>query len=46
VLPEMFADELARYVGEFAVSMSYYCTPPLLDTAAFGALVNAADLLG
>ena len=26
VLPEMFADEFARYVGGFAVSMSYYCT--------------------
>src|SRR4051794_35505930 len=40
VLPEMFADEFARYVGGFAVSMSYYCTPPLLDAAAFGALVH------
>jgi hypothetical protein len=42
VLPEMFADEFGRYVGGFAASMSYYCTPPLLDTAAFGALVDAA----
>jgi hypothetical protein len=40
VLPEMFADEFARYVGGFAASMSYYCTPPLLDAAAFGALVG------
>src|SRR3954466_1408315 len=40
VLPEMFADEFARFVGGFAVSMSYYCTPPLLDAAAFGALVH------
>ena len=41
VLPEMFADEFARYVGGFRVSMSYYCTPPLLDAAAFGAIVGA-----
>jgi hypothetical protein len=40
VLPEMFADEFARYVGGFHVSMSYYCTPPLLDAAAFGAIVG------
>jgi hypothetical protein len=40
VLPEMFADEFARFVGGFAVSMSYYCTPPLLDADAFGALVH------
>jgi hypothetical protein len=40
VLPEMFADEFARYVGGFAASMSYYCTPPLLDAATFGALVG------
>jgi hypothetical protein len=40
VLPEMFADEFARYVGGFRVSMSYYCTPPLLDAAAFGAIVG------
>lgn len=40
VLPEMFADEFARYAGGFAVSMSYYCTPPLLDTNTFGALVG------
>jgi hypothetical protein len=44
VLPEMFADEFARYVGGFAASMSYYCTPPLLDTVAFGAVLDAADL--
>lgn len=41
VLPEMFADEFARYAGGFAVSMSYYCTPPLLDPITFGALVGA-----
>lgn len=40
VLPEMFADEFARYAGGFAVSMSYYCTPPLLDPITFGALVG------
>jgi hypothetical protein len=43
VLPEMFADEFARYVGGFAASMSYYCTPPLLDAAAFGAMVGAGE---
>jgi hypothetical protein len=43
VLQEMFADEFARYVGGFAASMSYYCTPPLLDTVAFGAVLDAAD---
>jgi hypothetical protein len=43
VLPEMFADEFARYVGGFAASMSYYCTPPLLDAVAFGAVLDAAD---
>jgi hypothetical protein len=41
VLPEMFADEFARYAGGFAVSMSYYCTPPLLSPSTFGALVGA-----
>lgn len=41
VLPEMFADEFARYAGGFAASMSYYCTPPLLSPTAFGALVGA-----
>jgi hypothetical protein len=41
VLPEMFADEFARYAGGFAVSMSYYCTPALLDPITFGALVGA-----
>lgn len=40
-LPEMFADEFARYAGGFAVSMSYYCTPALLDPTTFGALVGA-----
>ena len=43
VLPEMFADEFARYVGGFAASMSYYCTPPLLDAVAFGVVLDAAD---
>jgi hypothetical protein len=42
VLTEMFADEFARYAGAFAVSMSYYCTPPLLDPATFGRLVGVA----
>ncbi|HVN11300.1 MAG TPA: hypothetical protein VMT69_04340 [Kineosporiaceae bacterium] len=41
VMPELFADEFARYAGGFAVSMSYYCTPPLLDPITFGALVGA-----
>jgi hypothetical protein len=41
-LTEMFADEFARYAGGFAASMSCYSTPPLLDDAAFGALVGAA----
>jgi hypothetical protein len=41
VLPEMFADEFARYAGGFAVSMSYYCTPALLSPSTFGALVGA-----
>jgi hypothetical protein len=40
-LPEMFADEFARYVGGFGVSMSYYCTPPLLDRTAFAAVIDA-----
>jgi hypothetical protein len=43
VLPEIFADEFARHVGGFRVSMSYYCTPPLLDAAAFGAIVGAHE---
>jgi len=42
VLPEMFADEFARYIGGFAASMTYYCTPPLLDANTFGALVATA----
>jgi hypothetical protein len=41
VLEEVFADEFARYVGGFAVSMSYYCTPPLLNAVTFGALIRA-----
>ena len=40
VLGEIFADEFARYAGGFAVSMSYYWTPSLLDPATFGALVG------
>jgi hypothetical protein len=40
-LTEMFADEFARFAGGFAASMSYYCTPPLLDAATFGGLVGA-----
>src|SRR3954447_18694479 len=43
VLPEMFADEFARYVGGVAASMSYYCTPPLLDAAALRAMVGAGE---
>jgi hypothetical protein len=44
VLQEMFADEFARYVGGFKASMSYYCTPPLLDAVAFAAVLDAADV--
>ncbi len=40
VLEEVFADEFARYVGGFAVSMSFYWTPPLFDAATFGALIR------
>ncbi len=40
-LPEMFADEFARYVGGFAASMSYYCTPPLLDPLTFADVIDA-----
>jgi hypothetical protein len=43
VLYEMFADEFARYVGGFAASMTYYCTPALLDAAVFGAIVGVRE---
>jgi hypothetical protein len=46
VLPEMFADEFARYSGGFAVSMDCYGTPPLLDAGTFGALVDAPSSAG
>jgi hypothetical protein len=38
-IQEVFADEFARYVGGFAVSMSFYETPPLLDTRTFAAVL-------
>jgi len=46
VLTEMFADEFARFAGGFAASMSYYCTPPLLNAATFGGLVGATPPAG
>jgi hypothetical protein len=42
-LQEMFADEFARYIGGFAVSMTYYCTPPLLDVTTFSALIGRRE---
>ncbi len=39
-LPEMFVDEFARYACGFAVSMTYYRTPPLLDATTFGELLG------
>jgi hypothetical protein len=39
-IQEVFADEFARWVGGFAVSMSYYETPPLLDAATFAAVLS------
>jgi hypothetical protein len=39
ILPEVFADEFARFAGGFAVSMSFYWTPPIFDAATFGSLV-------
>ena len=42
VIGEIFADEFARYVGGFKVSMSDYWTPPLLDAQTFGALIGGA----
>lgn len=41
-IQEVFADEFARYAGGFKVSMSYYCTPPLLDAETFAGVVQAA----
>ena len=40
-ITEMFADEFARFAGGFAVSMSYYCTPPLLSFHTMASLVGA-----
>jgi hypothetical protein len=37
---EVFADEFARYAGGFAVSMSWYETPALLDTRTFAELAR------
>jgi hypothetical protein len=39
-LQEVFADEFARFAGDFAVSMSFYWTPPIFDAATFGSLVR------
>ena len=39
-LPEIFADEFARFAGGFAASMSFYWTPPIFDAATFGALAG------
>jgi hypothetical protein len=36
---EVFADEFARFAGGFAVSMSWYDTPPLLDSDTFASLL-------
>jgi len=38
-LGEVFADEFARFAGDFAVSISFYWTPSIFDTATFGGLV-------
>lgn len=40
-ITEMFADEFARFAGGFAVSMSYYCTPPLVPSITMASLVGA-----
>ena len=42
VVPEMFADEFARWAGGFHVSMTGYETPALLSTATFTALIETA----
>ena len=42
IVPEMFADEFARWAGGFRVSMTDYETPALLKTATFSALINTA----
>jgi hypothetical protein len=42
-LTEIFADEFARFAGDFAVSMSFYWTPPIFDAATFGSLVAVRD---
>jgi len=41
-VPEMFADEFARWAGGFEVSMTGYETPALFTFAQFDALVAAA----
>jgi hypothetical protein len=42
-MPEMFADEFARWAGGFAVSMTGYETPALFTAAQFDALVGTAS---
>ena len=39
-LPEIFADEFARFAGGFAASMSFYWTPPIFDAATFASLTT------
>ena len=41
-LHEIFADEFARWAGDFEVCMDSYATPALLTDDAFGALVDHA----
>jgi hypothetical protein len=41
-LYEMFADEFARWAGDFQACMDTYATPPLLTGDAFGAIVDRA----
>ena len=41
-LHEIFADEFARWAGNFEVCMDSYATPALLTDDAFGALVDHA----
>jgi hypothetical protein len=43
VVEEVFADEFARFAGGFAVSMSWYETPPLLDARAFASVLRTSS---
>jgi hypothetical protein len=42
-LGEVFADEFARFAGDFAVSMSFYWTPSIFDPTTFHSLVAVRD---